>query len=636
MLNKKFVESYRNKIPPWGPIGYITYKRTYSRLIPELGRTEEWYETIARVCNSFTNYLTTKELEYLYDTLFNFKGMVSGRALWQLGTKTVKKLGGDSLQSCWAIKVNNIESFCFTFNQLMLGGGVGFNVQQKYVYELPIVKYDIKVERVETPDCDFIVPDNREGWVELLRKILQSFYNTGKNFYYSTQLIRAAGKPISSFGGLASGSESLVNGLNKIIQILKSRYSTKLRPIDCVDIMNIIGEIVIAGNVRRSSEIAIGDINDIHFLKAKNWDTTIIPNWRTMSNNSVICNNYNDLDSIFWTSYQGGEPCGLINLQNCRNFGRLIDGLDYRPDPKIIGVNPCGEQPLCHKEPCNLAEIYLPNIKDIDEFKKVAIALYKVCKIITSFSFSDPETKSIVNENQRLGIGLTGYMQCASWVREAETLNDVYQILEAIDAEYSKKYNCNQSIKLTTMKPSGTLSLLAGVTPGIHAAFSKYLIRRIRFSSNDSLIDICRKFNYKIEPQINLDGTYDPKIMVVSFPIETSAITEDQLSIIQKLEIQKFVQTYWSDSSISVTHYYRPEELDQIKKWLKENYNDNVKTISFFPISNHGFVQAPLEKITEDTYNEMMSKIKPIIKIEDNETINHYSNLECEGGCPVK
>jgi len=636
MLSKAFIKHYQDKIPPWGPIGYIIYKRTYSRLISELDRTEEWYETIQRVCNSLIHYLNIKEIEYLYDILFNLKGMVSGRALWQLGTETVKKIGGDSLQSCWSIKVNDLESFCFAFNQLMLGGGVGFNVQQKYVYELPAIKYNPEIKRVETPDCDFIVPDNREGWVELLRKVFQAFYNTGKNFYYSTQLIRAAGKPISSFGGLASGSESLVNGINNIIKILKSRHLVKLRPIDCIDIMNIIGQIVIAGNVRRSSEIAIGDINDIHFLRAKNWSKGIVPNWRTMSNNSVICNNYSDLNQTFWESYYNGDSCGLINLQNCRNFGRLIDDLNYRPDPNIIGTNPCGEQPLCHKEPCNLAEIYLPNIKDINEFKKVAIALYKVCKIITSLPFSDPETASIVKENQRIGIGLTGYMQCEPWAREAETLTEVYQILEAIDAEYSKKYNCNQSIKLTTMKPSGTLSLLAGVTPGIHAAFSKYFIRRIRFSSNDPLVELCRRYNYKIEPQINLDGTYNHKIMVVNFPIKTTAITEDRLSIIQKLEIQKFVQTHWSDSSISVTHYYRPEELDIIKDWLKLHYNDHVKTLSFFPILDHGFVQTPLEKITEEKYQKMVSETKPIVTIKDKEVINHFSNLECEGSCPVK
>lgn len=642
MLSKKFIETYKNKVPPWGPVGYIVYKRTYSRFISELGRMEEWYETCERVCNALLNYsnvFTIKEMERLYDFIFNLKGTVSGRALWQLGTITVEKIGADSLQNCWLIKINDIESFCFAFNQLMLGGGVGFNVQPKYVYELPIIKHNVEIKRIENPDCDFIVPDNREGWIELLRKIFQAFYQTGKDFYYSTQLIRSAGKPIRSFGGTASGSEALVIGLDNIVKIIKSRHLSKLRPIDCVDIMNIIGQIVVSGNVRRSSEIAIGDVQDTQFLRAKNWVKNKVPNWRSMSNNSIVCSEYSRLNSIFWESYQGeGEPCGLINLANCRNFGRLIDGYHYRQDPGVIGTNPCGEITLHHKEPCILAEIFLPNLKDINEFKEIATLLFKACKVIINLPFSDPETEAIVKENQRTGISLTGYWQCP-WIREAEILDSGYRTLEDFDIDYSGKWGCNRSIKLTTVKPSGTLSLLAGVTPGIHAAFAQCMIRRIRFSSNDPLVEICRKHNYNVEPQICLDGSHDSKIMVVDFPIKMppNTITEDQLSIIQKLETQKFIQTYWSDNSISVTHYYRPEELNTIKEWLEKNYNESVKTMTFFLASDHGFAQAPLEKISEERYEEMASRIMPITSIvNDDETMDYYTDLECGNHCPVR
>ena len=371
-LKESFLKQYIDKTPPWSAVGYITFKRTYARLLPELGRTEEWLETCARACNgliSIGGQFTDAELEALFDHMFNLRGTVSGRALWQLGTPTVERIGADSLQNCWTVVVNNIESFCFTFNQLMLGGGVGFNLHPQYVYELPTVAFNPGIDRVSSPDCDFIVPDNRQGWVELLERALRSFFETGQNVTFNASSIRPAGQPISSFGGTASGSEGGVRGLEQIVQVLRSRYRQKLRPIDCLDIMNIIGSIVGAGNVRRSSEIAIGDFNDPDFLLAKNWAKTSVPNWRAMSNNSVDCSSVDDLPEQFWSGYSGdGEPYGLINLPLCRSHGRLADGENYRPDWSVVGVNPCAEITLANKEPCNLSEIMMPNIKSVEHF----------------------------------------------------------------------------------------------------------------------------------------------------------------------------------------------------------------------------------------------------------------------------
>lgn len=612
-------------------------------MIPELGRTEEWGETCARGCNGLVEIgglFTEPELERLYDTMFNLRGLISGRALWQLGSETVNRIGADSLCNCWLVVCNKLDSFCFAFNQLMLGGGVGVNILPEHVYELPVVKYAPPIRRVDNPDCDLIVPDNREGWVELLRQVLKAFFETGNPLTYSTQCIRAAGKTIHCFGGTASGSEPLVEGITLIIDILRKRTGEKLRPIDCADIMNIIGTIVVSGNVRRSSEIMIGSPHDLAFLDAKNWNKQTVPNWRSMCNMTVAADSMDELLPEFWEPYNSdGECYGLLNLYNCRRFGRLIDWDGYRSDPLVAGCNPCGEANLEDREPCNLAEQFLPRITGIVQWKQIAVLLYKAAKTIANFQYSDPQTEEAVHRNMRVGIGLSGWM-AASWARNAEYLNDVYRTLEDVDECYSKQLGVPQSVKLTLVKPSGTMSLLpSGITPGMHTAYARYLIRRIQFSASDPLVGTCQQHGYHVEPRLNFDGTQDHRTMVVEFPMDMGpeAITQDQVNVIDELETQKFLQTHWADQSISCTHYFKPEEVPDIKSWLDSNYKDSVKTCSFMHSKDHGFKQAPLECQTEEQYNKLYSQVTPITRITDTEQIDMVGSLECEGGhCPAK
>jgi len=640
-LSKSFIEKYKEKKVPWGPLGYITYKRTYARQIDN--RTEEWSETIERCVNSILDLngrLTNEEAEKLFDHVFNLRCSFSGRSLWQLGTNTVAKFGGDSLVNCWNVNVNEpILPFCFAFDELMLGGGVGFNITPESVYSLPLVNFNPKIERVNNNDVDFIVPDNREGWIKLLKEVLTSFFYTGKNLTYSTSCIRPKGQPIKSFGGLASGSEELVKGINQITKIISNRYEQKLRPIDCLDIMNIIASIVVSGNVRRSAQLALGSPLDMDFINAKNWSQYNVPTWRAMSNNSVACNDINELPLEFWEAYNGnGEAYGLVNLQTCKNYGRLSDEIGYREDKNICGMNPCGEVALESYEPCNLAEIFLPNIQYLKQFIEISGLIYKVCKTISNLQFSHSETQAIVQKNRRIGISLTGFMQ-SNFRYDVETFNVVYQYLEALDKIYSQEIRSNESIKLTTIKPSGTLSLLAGVTSGMHPAFAPFYIRRMRMAANDPLVEFCKNHGYYIEPQLNQDGTINLETMVISFPIKTpmNAICAMELSAIDQLETQRWLQTFWSDNSVSTTIYYDIDEINNIKYWLSKNYT-SVKACSFLLHSEHGFVQAPLEEITEEKYNELSLDKIEYNEIQDIIPNNDYlDNLECsKQTCPIK
>lgn len=351
MKERKFngvKEIASNITTPYGEIGYITFKRTYSRRLKEddpNSKTEEFWQVVQREIDASDKQLkvgfTDEEKIRYAETRLGLKWSVAGRFMWQLGTKTVDKLGLPSLQNCAFTVVNDpIKPFIWTFEMLMLGSGVGYNIQKHNVYQLPKVKNKIKIVRQDDEGADFIVPDTREGWVKLLGRVLKAHFYSGKGFTYSTQLIRGKGAPIKSFGGLASGPEELCWGIAEISKVLNSRSGKKLRPIDCLDILNIIGYVVVSGNVRRSAQLAIGDYDDIEFLQAKRWDLGPIPKWRGMSNNSIVApEDLNDLLPQYWDTYKQGEPYGLINLELSREVGRTGD--TRYTDPDVEGYNPC-------------------------------------------------------------------------------------------------------------------------------------------------------------------------------------------------------------------------------------------------------------------------------------------------------
>lgn len=968
IISNEFAEKYKYKKVPWGfnGLGYIVYKRTYAR-IKEDGKTEEWHETIQRCINGAQKIgakYTKEEAERLFDLVFNLKCNFAGRMLWQLGTPTVDRFGANSLLNCWFTAIREPKSFLFLFENLMLGGGVGYSIRREDVHELPRVKKGVSIKHALTKDADFIVPDSREGWVKLLSNTLDAFYNTGKSFTYSTILVRGANEKINGFGGTASGPSILIDGIEKITKIFQSREGKKLRSIDVLDICNIIGSIVVAGNVRRSAEIALGDPDDYLYLRAKNWSLGNIPNWRAMSNNTIYADSYDQIQDDVWKNgYEldengiaRGEPYGFFNLPLSQKYGRtgekrkddcegtnpcqpywakvltpngikmlgdinigdeiwssdgwtkvlnkwsngvkpvykyrttssvfygtaehrvvcggekkkvceadgidiitgpilsnavlspedIIDGLvigdgmvhkasnnlvllnigqndqDYfsseiskkilrkreeiggfayevetsiepqelpllpvREVPsrflfgsgeKVVGflrglysangsicgnsvklkstssklieqaqamlssigiksyyttnkpqnikftngeylckesydlnittdiekfyqtigfiqkhkneklknlidnistsfkqaknnheiiektliseeevfditvnnkshtywsqgcnVSNCGEISLSNYECCNLSELYLNNIESEKELIECAKLLYKTQKAISAMPFLHEETERIVHKNMRLGLGVTGICQSFS---KLEWLDTCYLELRKFDKEWSRLNNWPESIKLTTIKPSGTLSLLAGSTPGVHPAYSKYYIRRIRMSSQDTLVGFCRSLGYHVEYAINFDGTEDHNTAIVEFPCESgeNAKIASEIDAIEQLELVKKMQKIWADNAVSVTVYYKPEELQKIKSWLSENYEKNIKSVSFLLHQEHGFKQAPYEEISKETYIKLKSKIKNISEQSDEILAGaSLEGIECAGGaCPTK
>lgn len=644
-ISDEFASSYSDKMPPWGfnGLGYVTYKRTYARPIFEgdtIVRTEEWHETVQRVVNGAQDIgaqLSEDEAKRLYEYLFNLKGSVAGRMLWQLGTPNNKRLGGDSLVNCWFVDVEKPTDFSWAVERLMLGGGVGFSCDKPE--RLGVVR-SAWVEHVDANDSDFIVPDTREGWGDLIRKVFECYLGNDDNprkMTYATHLVRPAGVPIKTFGGTASGPEILISGVEKICKVLDGAVGRTMTSVEVLDCMNIIGSIVVAGNVRRSAEIAVGRIDDEEYLMAKRWDLGNIPIERAMSNNTVFVSNeqMTNMPEMIWEGYKGnGEPYGFFNLENSRTFGRMGE---ERHDPSIVGVNPCAEIPLANRESCNLSEIFLPMIDSPSELEDIAKLLYKVQKATSALSYLDPASDKITSANMRLGLGVTGVAQAMDKV---EWLDAAYLALRSFDSEWSAERGWPESVRLTTIKPSGTLSLLPGVTPGVHPGFSQYFVKRMRMSATDVLVDYCKNKGFHVEPLRNFDGSEDTRTVVVEFPcaFPENTILAESMSAVEQMDLVRKLQKVWADNAISVTVYYRKEELDEIRAYLADHWGE-MKSVSFLLHSEHGFDQAPMGELSFEEYTDMVNNTSPLGEKLSGSTIMSDDEFDAEcatGACPIR
>jgi ribonucleoside-triphosphate reductase (thioredoxin) len=621
----------------WSNLAKIVYRRTYSR--NDNGNQEKWEDTIERVIEGNSSVIKVSEAEKnkLRYFMKNRKATPAGRGLWFSGSPNHKKIGGAAAVNCWAFSADDWENLIIAQDLSMLGGGVGLSVEHKYVSKLPKVKKGVVVINKNTKDADYIVPDSREGWNELTRRILESFLVTGKSFSFSTICVRGYGELIKGFGGTSSGPKPLIDFAEKVCAILQSREGRALRPIDVVDIFTSIGEMVVSGNVRRSAIIIIGDCWDKEYLKAKRWDLGPIPSQRAMANFSVACDDVEDLHPLFWKTYEMGEPFGIINRTNIQKFGRIGE---LNKDTAYL-VNPCAEAVLENAEPCNLQELALPNLKDEQEFVEAARLMHRYGKRVTCDPYHQFLCQEVITRNRRIGTGITGCL--ASPLFNPKTLNNVYKEIQKENESYSKELGINKSIRTTVVKPSGTLSKVLDMDgyEGLHAAYSDYFIQRVRFAANDPLIPLLVEAGHKIEPVIRLDGTLDHKTLVVDFYVKTpsgSPVADRDWDTWKQLDVVKMVNENWSDQSSSVTVYYKKEEIPKLKQWLSENLK-YLKTISFLCHSDHGFKQAPKEAISKEDFEKLSKNIKDLdlSKVDpENENLS-IDNLECESGaCPIK
>lgn len=618
----------------WSNLARVVYRRTYSR--KDSGTLENWNQTVERAVmgNVRGKNVPESEIKELIKLATERKAGPAGRGYWFSGAPSQERIGGAALNNCWFLTAAEWENFVISQDLLMLGGGVGLSVEHQFVSKLPKVKKDVVIFHKGTKDADFIVPDSREGWCELTRRVLESFFVTGKSFSYSTVCVRGYGEAIVGFGGTASGPLPLVKFIENLSSIFLPRAGKHMRPIDAADIITATGEMVVAGNVRRSAIIILGDGWDKEYLKAKRWDLGNIPTHRSCANYSIVCSDVEDVHPLFWKTYEQGEPFGIVNRENIQKYGRMGE---LKPDT-AIGMNPCAEATLENGEPCNLTEMALCNMEREEEFIKASRLMQRYAKRVTMEYYHHKISSDVIKRNRRTGNGITGCL--ASPLFTPEVLDRAYAAIQDEDRSYSKELGIPLSKRTTVVKPSGTMSKVLDCMgyEGLHAAYSRHFIQRVRFASNDPLVDKLRLAGHYIEPVVKFDGSNDPQTLVADFYVkapEGQPVADENWDTWKQLDVLKMAQKHWADQAVSVTVYYKREDIGQLKTWLTENLQ-YLKSISFLCHSDHGFKQAPKETITQEQYEKLAAKIKPIDADEISEG-SMVEGMECEGGvCPVR
>ena len=638
-LNEDFVAGYKGKKAPFGytdaagnSVGEITFLRTYSRL-KEDGTKETWSDVCERVINGMysiqKDHCKSQRLPWndakaqasakeAFDRLFNLKWTPPGRGLWVMGTPLVNQhKNSAALQNCAFVstmemtKQNPSRPFAFLMEASMLGVGVGFDdkgADKEFTIYSP------------TQGDTYVIPDTREGWVESVAALINSYLRADtKAPVFEYKEIRPAGAPIKTFGGTAAGSEPLEKLHNYIHKLFKDRAGEKLTRTDIADIGNLIGVCVVSGNVRRSAELLIGRIEDDNFLNLKNSERypernsydPAAPGWGWMSNNSVETQVGKDLSAIVEGIARNGEP-GVIWLDVSRKYGRLADPANNK-DWRVAGYNPCAEQSLESYECCTLVETYLNRHDDLDDFKRTLKFAYLYAKSVTLLPTHWEETNAIMQRNRRIGTSMSGVANFADTKGLPvlrEWMDEGYKVVKGHDNVYSEWLGIRESIKMTTVKPSGTVSILAGESPGVHwTVGGEYFDRAIRFANSDPMLPLFKMANYRVEAASESPDTTS----VVFFPIKSGAKrSEKDVSIFEKMSLAATAQRYWSDNSVSVTVSFDSEKEAEHIGTVLHMYDGQLKTVSFLPQGNFTYPQMPYTQITSDEYDDATMKLFPI------------------------
>lgn len=614
-----------------------TYLSKYSR------SGESWTDTIRRVvdgnCDLDPN-CSMQERERLFHIFWTMQALPPGRGLWVGG---VDGIPADARYNCWYTTIQAYEDWGWVANQLMLGGGVGVGLSE--VTQLPLVMrgeqtfFQVRCAsdhpnfgevKPEHPGPEFVpnfmlVPDSREGWVQAILTTLKSAYE-GSSLFLDVSQIRPRGAPIKTFGGTACGPGPLVELLRAMWNVVRGANGRRISSVEALDITNYIGKCIKAGNVRRSALIALGNPHDEDFRNAKK-DLEAVMSHRHTSNNSIAFERFEQFENFDWRGL-ALDNCGDADGFGMGEPGILNLALGRRTDPGARGVNPCGEQLLWDREACNLAEVFPANfdgsVEKNDVFKLVA----RYCLRQRLTPLLDYRSNEVGKRNMRVGVGLGGICDF-DWT-EAQ-LERWFSVVRDEANKYADELGVAHPITTTTVKPSGTISLLCGSSPGIHAPFADYYVRRTRHAENDPMTQALMEAGVPHElDQYDSSG----RTLVFSFPMRAkhTRFTVQTETVEDQFKRQLSVQNSWADNAVSATISFNKDNPEELAACL-EKYAPKLKSTSCLPRA-HGYVQAPYEVVEKDIFERLSAGINfshPLTKGGE------FEVDECStGSCPIR
>jgi len=588
-------------------VAEFIYKRTYSRWIEQEGRREEWPETIER----FIDFLISKRgknipektIRKIRKYMTEFAVMPSMRFLWSAGPAAERD--NTVIYNCSFAKLNCVEAFAECLHILMCGTGFGFSVEAEEVEKLPSIP-EIKSGK-DIPRA--IIEDSREGWADSVKTLMNSLYE-GQNLYFDYSQLRPEGARLSTMGGRSSGPQPLIKLHDFLRETMHNAQGRKLTTLECHDIANQIAEIVVAGGVRRSSQISLSDLDDEDMRHAKDWP---FPIRRAMANNSAI---YRDQPTaadflVEWgvLAKSGSGERGIFNLKSAQN-----QAPSRRYAPLIQGTNPCGEIMLRDMEFCNLSEVVVREDDDLDTLlDKVETATWLgvLQSTFTDFPYLRKEWSKNCGVERLLGVSLTGQMDNPS-LMNSEVLKALKSRVIRISRKASTALGVNMPVATTCVKPSGTVSQLVDSASGCHPRYSQYYIRRYRISATDPLFKMLKAQGVPCQPENGQDAE-TATTWVFEFPVKSpdGCLTRKDVTAMEQLKHYKNLQLNWCEHNASMTVYVKEDEWFEVGNWVYKNW-DIINGVSFLPYDGGHYELAPYEEIDHYTYESLIKKFPDI------------------------
>lgn len=680
LLSREFLSPYKHAPNPMEQLGSFVYSRTYSRFLPRIGRREFWWETVRRAVEYNCSLAPTsrEEAEKLYDNIYHLRQFLSGRTLW-VGNTPVAEDYPMANYNCAFEVIDDFHAYHDLFYLLMVGSGVGVRVLKEDAQKLPKIRTDVKIlhkaydglpekERLEFTDLQFTrdsvtisVGDSKEGWAQALEHYFDVLTNREyvkiKEIVVIYDSIRPRGERLKTFGGTASGYESMMTMLAKIHKVIRAAGArenstyVRLLPIDLLDIANIIGENVVSGGVRRTSEIGLIDAEDKTCIEAKShlyrqingrWEIDKSIAHRQMSNNSIYYRKKPSREMLHWHLEQmrySGEP-GWINEEAGR-----------KRRPNFNGCNPCGEILLDSHGLCNLTTVnVMAFVKDgildkaglLEAQKLSAKAGYRMtCRELEVHRWN-----AVQERDRLLGCSLTGWqdmVNATSMSREEQIslLEKLRKTAHEAAEKAASRLGMHPPLLVTTIKPEGTLSLLPTVSNGVHYSHAPYYIRRVRISASDPLCRVCEELEYPVLPEVGQDPE-NPSTKVVEFPVKApEGCVKADVTAIQQLENYLMFMKHYVDHNCSITVHVRDHEWAEVEQWVWDHW-DEVVALSFLSYDDNFYELLPYEEITKEEYEKRKAKMRPfnpslLAKYEYEETDLDIGDSECASGvCPVR